>query len=70
MKNELLGNGEHASPYFLNRSAYLLETMQRWAHAAIANHRRISARGTAPVRSAMIIPRRKSTKYGIDLTRN
>jgi hypothetical protein len=35
-------------------------------HAAIANHRRISARGTTPVRSAMIIPRRKSTKYGID----
>jgi hypothetical protein len=31
-------------------------------HADIANHRRISARGTTPVRSAMIIPRRKSTK--------
>ena len=35
-------------------------------HAAIANHRRISARGTTPVRSAMMIPLRKSTKYGID----
>jgi hypothetical protein len=37
------------------------------AHAAVAvaNHRRISARGTTPVRSAMIIPPRKSTKYGI-----
>ena len=32
------------------------------AHAAVANHRRISARGTTPVRSAMIIPPRKSTK--------
>jgi hypothetical protein len=39
-------------------------------HAAIANHRRISARGTMPVRSAMMIPLRKSTKYGIDRTRN
>jgi hypothetical protein len=35
-------------------------------HAAIANHRRISARGTTPVRSARIIPPRNSTKYGID----
>jgi hypothetical protein len=35
-------------------------------HAAMENHRRISARGTTPVRSAMMIPRRKSTKYGID----
>jgi hypothetical protein len=35
------------------------------AHAAVANHRRISARGTIPVRSAIIIPPRKSTKYGI-----
>ena len=35
-------------------------------HAAIANHRRISVRGTTPVRSAMMIPLRKSTKNGID----
>ncbi len=37
----------------------------RKAHAAMANHRRISARGTTPARSAMIIPPRKSTKYGM-----
>jgi hypothetical protein len=35
-------------------------------HAAAANQRRISARGTTPVFSARMMPRRKSTKYGID----
>jgi hypothetical protein len=34
------------------------------AHAAIANHPRISARGTTPIRSAMIIFPRKSTEIG------